>query len=144
TESNVFITRSWASWNLVGNAFWYQDLTTKRPVELQRLPEVSLVGVRQPVPGLSGVLWELIGSATRFVRDVGSDGSRLDVNPRLSRPISVDGLFTVTPFVGARATGYDLKVTGVHVSRDGRGIEDTEQETRVRRLVEGGVDVVTV
>src|SRR5207244_1391538 len=59
TESNVFLTRSWTSWNLVGNAFWYQDLTTTRPIELQRLPEVSLIGVRQPIPGVPGTLWEL-------------------------------------------------------------------------------------
>src|SRR5207247_933034 len=31
-ESNVFLTRSWNTWNLVGDVFWYQDLTTRRPV----------------------------------------------------------------------------------------------------------------
>lgn len=143
-ESNVFVTRSWASWNLVGNTFWYQDLTTRRPVELHRLPEVSLIGVRQPLPGVPGALWELSSSATRFVRDVGSEGSRVDLNPRVSRPLSAGGLFTVTPFVGGRVTGYDRRVTGAHVSSDGRIIEETDDDLRVRRLVEAGTDVETV
>ena len=143
-ESNVFLTRSWTSWNLVGNAFWYQDLTTRRPTELNRLPDVSLIGVRQPVPGLPGALWEMSANATRFVRDVGSDGPRVDLNPRLSRPISPGGFFTLTPFVGGRLTAYDQRVTGAHISRDGTVTEETDQDLRLRRLVEVGADLETV
>jgi LPS-assembly protein len=141
-ESNVFLTRSWATWNLVGNAFVYQDLTTRAPVELNRLPDISLVGVRQPVPGVSGALWELSASAVRFVRDVGSDGSRVDLNPRISRPFSPGGLFTLTPFAGGRVTAYDRRVTGLHTSiRGGAAIEETDEETRVRRILEAGSDL---
>jgi LPS-assembly protein len=143
-DSNIFLSRRWTSWNLVGNAFWYQDLTTRRPVELHRLPDVTLTGVRQPVPGMPGFLWELSGGATRFVRDVGSDGTRLDANPRLSRPMSADGLVTVTPFVGGRVTAYDRRVTGVHRSPDGIVTEETEEEFRLRRTVEAGVDLESV
>lgn len=143
-ESNVILSRRWPSWNLVGNAFVYQDLTTRRPVELNRLPEITLTGVRQPVPGAPGLLWELSGSAVRFVRDVGSDGTRIDINPRLSRPVSPGGLLTVTPFVGGRLTGYDRRVTGTHVSVDGRRTEQTDEDVRVRRIVEAGVDLESV
>ena len=139
-ESHVFLTRSWTSWNLVGNAFWYQDLTTRRHVELNRLPEISLTGVRQPLPGVPGALWELTGSATRFVRDAGSDGSRVDVNPRVSRPFTPGGIITVTPFVGARLTAYDRRVTGSRV-RDGRSTEETVDDAQLRRLFEAGSDV---
>ncbi len=45
-ESNVFLTHSWDTWNLVGDLFVYQDLTTRRPVELNRLPDIRLVGTR--------------------------------------------------------------------------------------------------
>jgi len=48
-ESNVFLTRSWDTWNLVGDLFFYQDLTTRRPVELNRLPDIRLVGTPQPL-----------------------------------------------------------------------------------------------
>ena len=109
-ESNVFLTRSWESWNFVANVFSYQDLTTRRPVELRRLPDLSLQGVRQPIPGMPGFLWELEVGYVNFVRDVGSEGQRLDIHPRISRPVSVGGLFTVTPFA-AGGCRYDTTVT---------------------------------
>lgn len=141
-ESNVFLTRTWTSWNLVGNLFWYQDLTARRPVELYRLPEISLQGVRQPVPGLPGLLWEADASAVSFVRDVGSDGVRLDLHPRLSRPIAPGGVFTLTPFVGGRLTGYDKTVRATRRTRGvDQPIEITEDEARVRTLVEAGADL---
>ncbi len=143
-ESNVFLTRTWESWNFVANTFSYQDLTTRRPVELQRLPDLSLLGVRQPIPGLPGFLWELETGYVNFVRDVGSNGQRLDLHPRVSRPISVGGLATVTPFVGGRLTGYDKTVTGFRTTRGVTGpIEVTEDEARLRRLFEAGTDIET-
>ena len=143
-ESNVFLTRTWESWNVVGNLFTYQDLTTRRPVELRRLPDLSLIGVRQPIPGLPGFLWELETSYVDFVREVGSSGQRLDLHPRVSRPISVEGLLTVTPFVGGRLTGYDKTVTGFRTTRTVTGsTEVTDDEPRLRRLFEAGSDVAT-
>ena len=143
-ESNVFLTRSWESWNFVANAFSYQDLTTRRPVELHRLPDLSLLGVRQPIPGLPGFLWEMDASYVNFVREVGSDGQRLDLHPRVSRPMSVAGLVTVTPFVGGRLTGYDTIVTGTRRTRGAsQPIEVTEKEARLRRLLVAGTDVET-
>ncbi|HEV8617244.1 MAG TPA: LPS assembly protein LptD [Methylomirabilota bacterium] len=141
-ESNVFLTRRTESWDLVANVFWYQDLTTHRPVELQRVPDLSVLGVRQPMPGLPGVLYEADASLVHFMREVGSNGTRVDLHPRLSRPISADGLFTVTPFVGGRVTAYDKTVTGFRTTRAVTGpIEVTDDEPRVRRLAEAGTDV---
>jgi LPS-assembly protein len=143
-ESNVFLTRTWESWNFVANAFAYQDLTTRRPVELNRLPDLNLLGVRQPIPGLPGFLWEMETSYVNFVRDVGSNGQRLDLHPRMSRPISVAGVATLTPFVGGRLTGYDKTVIGARTTRGVSGtIEITEDETRLRRLFEAGADLET-
>jgi LPS-assembly protein len=143
-ESNIFLTRTWESWNFVANAFSYQDLTTRRPVELQRLPDLSLVGVRQPIPGLPGFLWEMDTGYVNFVRDVGSNGQRLDIQSRVSRPVSPGGLFTLTPFVGGRLTGYDKTVTGFTTTRGVNGpIEVTEDDPRLRRLLLAGTDVET-
>jgi LPS-assembly protein len=142
-ESNIFLTRSWESWNLVGDLFFYQDLTTRRPVELQRLPDIRLAGVPQPLHDLPGVLWSFEGSAVRFVRDVGSDGGRIDIHPRVSRPIPL-GVLTLTPFVGGRLTGYDRTVTGSRTSLGVSGpIEVTSDDTRLRRLFEAGGDLET-
>ena len=53
-ETNVFVTQVWDAWSLVGNVKWYQDLTTSRAIELQRVPDIQLIGIRQPLPGVPG------------------------------------------------------------------------------------------
>src|SRR5262245_10000537 len=140
-ESNFFVTKSWTNWNLVGRVYWYQDLTSERPVELQRVPEITLQGIRQTLPGLPGFLYQVDSSAANFLRWQGSDGARLDVHPVVSRPIPLAGYLTVTPFVGGRATAYSTTVTGSHVPVSGPpAVEDTNDEWRVRELLEYGSD----
>jgi LPS-assembly protein len=141
-ETNIFATKSWDTWNLVGNLFLYQDLSTARPVELWQLPNINLTGTRQPVWRDSGLLFQTGASFVNFVRDVGSSGSRFDFNPQLSRPIHLRYL-TITPFVGGRLTGYDRTVTGTHIGRGDVLVEDTKDEGRLRRLVEAGTDIET-
>jgi len=144
-ESNVFLSRSWATSSLVGNLFFYQDLTSPHAVELHRLPDVRYTAYRQPLPFLpsdSRVLGELTAQYVNFVRDLGSDGQRLDIRPVIARPFSPGGYFTVTPFAGGRLTAYDTTVTGTRAVRSGTVIiETTEDEPRLRRLVELGTDV---
>ncbi len=143
-ETNVFVSKRWDTWNLVGNFFWYQDLTTPRPVELQRVPDIRLQGLRQPVPGLPGFLYETEASATYFIRDVGAAGARADVHPRLFYPVPVLGFFTVTPFVGGRATYYDKRVVGERSTNVGGFlVEETENDRHVRVQAEGGVELET-
>ena len=140
-ESNVWVSKSWEGWSLVGNLFWYQDLTTTEAVELNRLPDIRLSAPRQPMRGFArDFLYEFQGSAVRFERDVGSSGDRIDLHPRLSRPISAAGYFTITPFVGARVTAYDRTVTGLETLPSGVIIETTNNDPRVRVLGEWGAD----
>jgi len=142
-ESNVFLTRNWDSWNVYGNLFVYQDLTTPKPVELQRLPEFHAIGAPQPLHDLPGVLWQFEGSAVNFVRDLGSSGGRIDLHPQVLRPIPV-GVITVSPFVGGRLTGYNRTVTGLRTEPGVSGfLEETNDDTRLRRLIEAGGDVET-
>ncbi len=139
-ESNVFLTQRWELWSFVANAFWYQDLTTGQPDELQRLPELRLQGVPQPLPGIPWLMYETETSFVNFVRDLGSNGPRADFHPRVLLPLSAGGLFTFTPFVGGRATYYDKRVVGTMVV-DGIQVEDTVTLPRIRALVEWGADV---
>jgi LPS-assembly protein len=143
-ESNIFLSRRWEAWNFVANVFSYQDLTTRHPIELRRLPDLNLLGLRQPIPGLPGVLGEVETSYVNFVRAVGSEGQRFDLHPRLSRPISPGGLFTITPFVGGRLTAYETTVVGTRrIPGVDTPIEVTENEGRLRRLFEAGADLET-
>ena len=140
-ETNVFLSHRWDAWSLVGNILWYQDLTTPRPVELQRVPEIRLQGLRQPVPGLPGLLYEVESSYTQFVRVVGPDGSRLDLHPRVFLPVPVAGIFTLTPFLGGRATYYDQRVVGQRNARvGGVVVQESVSDERIRRQAEGGIE----
>ena len=141
-ESNVSLTRTLQDWNVVGRVFVYQDLTTPDPVELQRLPELSVQGVRQPFPGLPGLLYQVDASAVHFYRELGSDGTRADLRPRLSRPIPLAGYATVTPFAGGRVTAYDRTVRSIGITHDVL-VEHTDDTARVRQLAEFGADFET-
>jgi len=140
-ETNVFLAQNWSAWSLVGNVKWYQDLTTARPIELQRVPELRLVGIRQPVPGVPGLLYETTAGFVNFIRDVGPDGVRADLHPRLLLPLPVAGFFTVTPFAGGRLTYYDQRVVGERITRAGAlTVEESVYDPRLRRQVEWGVE----
>ncbi len=99
--------------------YWYQDLTIDRPVELQRVPELTLGSIGEEVPGLPGFLYRVDTSLVNFFRYEGSEGARFDLHPVIARPIPLAGYATVTPFVGGRITAYSTTVTGVHTPLGG-------------------------
>jgi LPS-assembly protein len=139
-ETNVSLTQRWEKWNFVGRLFAYQDLTTDKPIELQRLPDLRLSAFSQPIPWIPGMLFEMDSSYVNFVRDIGSGGQRLDFEPRVSYPFNPGGLFTITPRVGVHETIYDTEVTGTKVER-GIVVEDTDKAFLARSLLEAGVDL---
>src|SRR5712691_597317 len=141
-DTNLFVSKRFENWNAVGNMFSYQDLTTPRPTELRRLPEVRVDRVRSAVPGLPGALFDFESSATHFQRDLGSEGGRVDLHPRFSAPVRPGDLFTVTPFIGGRLTGYDETAVRRRLSTDFvNQIDVVNDEARLRRLVEAGGDI---
>jgi LPS-assembly protein len=138
-QSNVTLTQRWEQWNFFANLFYYEDLTTPSPIELLRLPELRLTAFSLQVAG-TGLLFDLESSYVNFVRDIGSDGQRLDVRPRLAYPLSPGGYFTVTPRIGVRETIYDTRVVG-RIQDRGFNVEDTRKELTTRTLFEGGLDL---
>jgi LPS-assembly protein len=143
-ETSAFVTQRWDTFSLVGRVYWYQDLTQPRAVELQRAPEIKLTSLRQPVPGVPGLLYEGQASFVNFVREVGSSGVRADLHPRLYLPVSVAGLFTMTPYGGGRLTFYNQEAIEQRISNGPRAedpvlIEVTRNTDRLRQQVEGGV-----
>lgn len=139
--SNVFLTQRWPTFDLTGNLFWYRDLTQAKPVALQRLPQLFFDGAPQPVPGLPGFLYQFQTSAVNFVRDVGSEGGRLAVQPMVSRPIRIADAVTVTPFAGAIVTAYSKTVTGTQTVATGLVVEETSDDPLVRPLAVVGAEL---
>jgi LPS-assembly protein len=143
-ETSASVTQRWNTFNLVGRVYWYQDLTQTRAVELQRAPEIKLTSLRQPMPGVPGLLYEGQASFVNFVREVGSAGVRADFHPRLYMPVPVAGFFTVTPYAGGRLTFYNREVVGQAVSlgpisANPVEIEATKNTNRLRQQIEGGL-----
>jgi LPS-assembly protein len=145
-QSNVFLSKTWGGANIVGNLFWYQDLTSLRPIELHRLPDVRTSVYRQPVPqflnvpSLQGLTYEVASRLTNFVREEGSQGVRFDLFPRLSLPIPVAGV-TVSPFVAPRVTAFSKTATGTKVGADGVVVETTKDEPIARGSIDLGAEV---
>ncbi len=143
--TSAVVTQRWSTFSLVGRVYWYQDLTQSRAVELQRAPEIILTTVRQPLPGVPGLLYDGQASFVNFVREVGSGGVRADLHPRLYRPVPVAGLFTVTPYAGGRLTFYNKEAVGIGISQgpvsinDPVAIEQTKNIDRLRQQIEGGM-----
>ena len=139
-DTNIFLSYRWDAWSLVGNVLWYQDLTVARPVELQRVPDIRLRGIRQPVTGLSPLLYEVEASFVNFHRVVGPEGVRVDVHPRLVLPIPLAGFVTLTPSLAGRLTYYDQRLVGQHIALNGGFfVDDSVHDDRVRRQVEFGL-----
>jgi LPS-assembly protein len=142
-QSNVFATWTRPSTNVVGNLFWYQDLTTLRSVELNRLPDLRFLQARQPVPLLGDVpvlgrlTYDVSSQLTNFVREIGSQGWRYDLFPSLTLPIPMYGI-TVTPFLAPRLTAFSKTVTGRITGLDGITIESTKDEPILRRSIDLG------
>ncbi len=141
-DTNVFLSQRWNTWSLVANVLWYQDLTTPVATELQRVPEIKLQGLRQPIPGAPFLQYEMEASFTDFLRKVGDDGVRADVHPRFFLPVPVAGLFTLTPFAGGRSTYYNKRAVGLSLV-DGVTVEDAIHEDRVRWQAEAGIEAET-
>src|SRR5207244_6702758 len=92
------------------------------------------------VPLRSALTYEVSSQFTKFVRELGSEGSRFDLFPRLALPLPVYGLFTITPFVAPRLTAFSKTATGSQVLGDGTIIETARDEPIARRSIDIGAD----
>ena len=116
-ETNAFVTQRWDA----GHPRRARLLVPGPDPDPRRssssgLPRSSLTSLRQPLPGVPGLLYEGQASFVNFIRDVGSSGIRADFHPRLYMPFSVGGLFTMTPYGGGRLTFYNQEAIGQQIS----------------------------
>lgn len=116
TQSKATLTSSWRRWSLLGAVRWYEDLETDANNELQDLPEVTLRGIRQPIPG-TPLLLDMRSDATDFYRREGADGLRWDTNPRFYVPIEISH-FNLEPSIEPRTTLYYADATLTETETD--------------------------
>ncbi len=83
--------------------------------DLARLPEIGLQLPSRPVGPLRG---RFDGRIARFFRpaEAGVRGTRIDLYPHVSKPITWGGIWT--PWVGLRAVGYHAQTDGTSLTRN--------------------------
>lgn len=107
-ESYVSFTKNWSKFSLLTQFKYFEDLRGQQDTTLQKIPEIFLTGLRQPI-GESPFYFSLTSSAVNFYRETGNKGERIDMNPRFSMNMSPKGYFTFTPELGLRETSYHLE-----------------------------------
>ena len=105
-ESTVFGGRNWARFNLLGEVSVIDDLTVEEHRgTLQRVPTLQFVALKQGLPR-TPLYFGGETDYTRFWRQEGIRGQRLDLYPRLSFPLMLVKAIRVEPEAGFRETLY--------------------------------------
>ncbi len=101
------LARTWDKYNLDIDFRWTDDVIKRRFDEtddtLQRLPLILFTGVKQQVFS-SQFFFDINSNYNFFYREDGDRGQRLDVYPRLYRPLRFGRFFTLEPSIGLRET----------------------------------------
>ncbi len=109
----------------------------------QRLPELSAFAYREHI-GDTPFEWEAESSLVNFWRRRGTTGTRLDVHPRVSLPLT-SRYGSVIPSVGWRQTAYSIdKYEAVDGTGDVSGDPDVTQPTSGDDYLSRGLPDVTI
>jgi len=96
-----------------------QNLTTAtNNTTLQRLPEIGYT-LNEHRLGTAPIFFHLESTAVNFWRESGLKAKRMDIYPKISLPISIPYLGTLTPWAGFRETWYSRGILKDHaISRE--------------------------
>jgi LPS-assembly protein len=147
-ESSVFGGRNWARFNLLGEVSVFDDLTVEdHGGTLQRVPTLEFVALKQRLP-YTPLYFGWDTDYTRFWREEGLRGQRLDLRPTLSFPLMVFKAIRLEAEAGFRETLYlpsngpRNPLTGERITDEfeSREIPDCNVSTStiLSRIYEGG------
>ena len=143
-ESQAYLTRRWDNQVLYGLTRYSQNLVSlSDKTVLQTFPEIgySLSPARLGGIPLYGGLDTTFDS---FSRQQGLEGQRVDLFPRLWRPISIARYGTVTPLAGFRETSYSRgSQTSDPVTKEALYLSLTADTRLSRRFLQEGGGTVT-
>ena len=106
-DSTARLVKQWRNYNVTALTQYTENLTTTSNAEtLQRYPEVTFTGFKQPLLG-TRFNWEVSSLYGYYYRDYGLKGSAFDIYPKLSLPWAFGSYLTVTPELGVRETLWD-------------------------------------
>ncbi len=106
-DSTVRLVKDWQTFNLTGLVKYTDDFTKQsNDTTLQKFPEVTLTGIRQPLLG-SRVYYDMSSVYGYYYRVQGQRGQNLDIKPNLSLPFNLGTALQVTPVVGWEGTFWE-------------------------------------
>ncbi len=108
-DSRVVLTKHWDTWMTGAQAIYTQDFYTgSNTSTLQRAPELFLHGVRQAVPFIPSLWFDMDLLLTNYYREKGMQGQRTALTPRLSTSHSLfGGRFNASAYGGAQIRAYN-------------------------------------
>jgi len=108
-DSRIALTKFWNNWLASAQAIYTQDYyTSSNTTTLQRAPELSFYGVREQVPYIPNLYFDMDLVATNYYREKGMDGQRAILEPRLTSIHSLfDSRVNVSFFGGAQLRAYN-------------------------------------
>jgi LPS-assembly protein len=99
-DSTVRMVKDWQSFNLTGLVRYTDDFTKQsNDTTLQKFPELTLTGVKQPVLG-SRVYYEMSSIYGYYYRIQGQKGQLFDMKPTFSLPFNLGTALQITPLAG--------------------------------------------
>ena len=85
-DSRVILIKSWQQWLASAQGIYTQSYydQNRANTPLQVIPELSLYAIREQIPGIPQLYFDLDLQATSFYRQQGMHGQRLVVSPQIS------------------------------------------------------------
>jgi LPS-assembly protein len=136
-ESHFGLLQSFDNAFLRVRGTWNQDLIEAQTFALQHLPEVLLSGRQKLLGGLAYADYDVQG--TNFWRGTGVQGSRLDINPRVTAPWRLGNYVYGYGTVGARETVYDTSGHNITVTPVGTAGLTNNNQLSLGALGQGGL-----
>lgn len=120
-DSRIVLTKFWEHWLASAQTIYTQDFYSgSNTTTLQRAPELSLHGVREKVPFIPNLYFDLDLLATNYYREKGADGQRAVMEPRLT---SINNLFNGRLNLSLSGS---LQLRGYNTNRPDPGIKDDQ------------------
>jgi LPS-assembly protein len=120
-DSRIVLTKFWDHWLTSAQTIYTQDFYSgSNTTTLQRAPELSLYGVREKLPFIPNLYFDLDLLATNYYREKGMDGQRVVLEPRLT---SVNSLFSGRLNLSLFGS---LQLRGYNTNKPDPGIKDEQ------------------
>jgi len=109
-DSRAVLTKFWNQWLASTQAIYTQDFYTgSNSSTLQYAPELSLYGVREPIPYFPGLYFDMDLIMANYYREKGMEGQRAVLEPRLSSTHAFSsGRLNLSLSGGAQIRGYNV------------------------------------